>query len=286
MQKLNFNAILLRQEGGEGGAGVPPQTFDFDIEKVKAAGFIPKDEFETTIKNYNKQIKDAENNGYKKLGDVLDNVSKEIALLTGIERAEIEKEGKKEREQLNDYVKRVLTVKNAEPLEREKQIRDIFSTREKELLKQNSELEQSFVSLRYSNELQGAMSKLLVGITDEQEYSNSQKLVNALIVTEYPNKEFSREHNRFIYKDSQGNILLNKLAEPISTPEVLAEVAKILPQKQQPKTAPSGLGSQKQTSKVITEDDILMQLDKEGITTSNPLFYKKLAEYKKNNGIT
>jgi hypothetical protein len=286
MQKLNNNAILLRQEGGEGGAGVPPQTFDFDIEKVKAAGFIPKEEFETTIKNYNKQIKDAENNGYKKLGDVLDNVSKEIATLTGIERAEIEKEGKKEREQLNEYIKRVLTAKTTEPVEKEKQLREIFTKREKELLLEKQELEQSFVSLRYNNELQGAMSELLVGITDKQEYANNQKLVNALVLTEYPNKEYSKEHNRFIYKDSQGNVILNKLAEPISTNEILAEVAKILPTKQQSKVQPSGLGSQKQISKVITEDDILAQLEKEGIAVNNPIFFKKLAEYKKNNGLT
>jgi hypothetical protein len=287
MQKLNNNAILLRQEDSNNGPGVPPIVHDFDIEKVKAAGFVPKEEFETTIKNYSKQIKDAENNGYKKLGDVLDNVSKEIALLTGIERAEIEKEGKKEREQLNDYVKRVLSQKTAEPIEKEKQLREIFTKREKELINENQLLEQSFVSLRYNNELQGAMSELLVGITDKQEYANNQKLVNALVLTEYPNKEFSKEHNRFIYKDSQGNVILNKLADPISTNEILAEVAKILPQKQQSKTAPSGLGSQKtNNSKAITEDDILIQLDKEGIKVNDPIFFKKLAEYKKNNGIT
>jgi hypothetical protein len=289
MQKLNFNAILLRQEDSNNGTGVPPIVYDFDIEKVKASGlFIDKNEHETTIKNYSKQIKDAENNGYKKLGDVLDNVSKEIATITGIERTEIEKEGKKEREQLNEYIKRVLTAKTTEPIEKEKQLREIFTKREKELLAEKQELEQSFVSLRYSNELQGAMSELLVGITDKQEYANNQDIFHALVVTKYPYKEFSKEHKRFIYKDSEGNILLNKLADPITTNEILAEVAKILPQRQQTKNAtPSGLGNPKtNNSKPVTMDDILLQLEKDGITISNPEFSKKLAEYKKNNGLT
>jgi len=287
MQKLNFNATLLRQLDSESGAGVPPIVHEFDIEKVKAAGFVSKDEYETIIKNHSKQIKDAENNGYKKLGDVLDNVSKEIATLTGIERAEIEKEGKKEREQLNDYVKRVLAAKSTEPLEQEKKLRDIFSKREKELVSENQLLEQNLVSLRYNNELQNSMSELLVGITDKTEYANSQDIVHALVITKFPNKEYSKEHKRFIYKDSEGEIIRNKLADPITTNEILAEVAKILPQRQQSKTAlPSGLGSQKQTSKVITEDDILAQLEKDGYSINNPIFFKKLAEYKKNNGIT
>ena len=287
MQKLNFNATLLRQLDSESGAGVPPIVHEFDIEKVKAAGFVSKDEYETIIKNHSKQIKDAENNGYKKLGDVLDNVSKEIATLTGIERAEIEKEGKKEREQLNDYVKRVLAAKSTEPLEQEKKLRDIFSKREKELVSENQLLEQNLVSLRYNNELQNSMSELLVGITDKTEYANSQDIVHALVITKFPNKEYSKEHKRFIYKDSEGEIIRNKLADPITTNEILAEVAKILPQRQQSKTAnPSGLGSQKNNSKAITEDDILAQLEKDGYSINNPIFFKKLAEYKKNNGIT
>lgn len=285
-----YNAPLFRQEGGEGGAGVPPIVYDFDIEKVKASGlYVPKSEFETTISNYKKQIKDAENKGYTKLGEIFDKTSEEIATLTGIKRLQTEKDGKVELEQMTDYVKRALiAAKNADSSERENKIKEIFTNREKELVTKNQELEQSFVSLSYNNELQGAMSELLVGITDKAEYANNQKLVNALVLTEYPNKEYSKEYNRFIYKDNKGDVILNKIAEPISTNEILAEVAKILPQRQQTKTAtPSSLGNSKNNnSKPVTLDDILAQLEKDGITISNPNFSKKLAEYKKNNGLT
>jgi len=266
----------------------PPVVYDFDIEKVKASGlFIPKEEHDTTVKNYSKQLDDAKNSGFKKYFEKIDNVSKELAVLSGIERIVTEKDGKKEYEEFTSHFQRVLAAKTAEPLEKEKSIRDIFAKREKELVSENQLLETNLVSLRYSNELQGAMSEILVGITDKTEYANNQDIVYGLVFTKFPNKEFSKEHNRFIYKDSQGNILLNKLAEPISTNEVLAEVAKILPQKQQQRTAPiPGLGSQKINSKAITEDDILAQLEKDGIKISNPEFSKKLAEYKKNNGIT
>ena len=270
----------------------PPIVPDFDIEKVKASGlFIAKDDYDTTIKNYAKQLEDAKNSGFKKYFEKIDNVSAEIATLTGIERLEIEKDGKKEKEQLNDHVKRALAAKNAEPLEKEKQLRDIFSKREKELLAENQLLETNYVHLRYSNELQGAMSELLVGITDKEEYANSQRLVNSLVMTEFPNKEYSKEHNRFIYKDSQGEIIRNKIADPISTNEILAEVAKILPQKQQQRTAPiTVLGRQNNANNPqITVANIFEMVDKESpnLSSTNPiLYFAKIRELGKNYGLT
>lgn len=262
MKVIGNNAILLRQEGVEGGAGVPPQTeqptFKFDIEEVKSSGlFVPKDEFEKTVTNFKKQIESTKTQSYNKLGEVLDTVASEITSLTGIERIEIEKEGKKEREQLADYVKRVLTAKQSEPLEKEKQIREIYSKKEKEYTENLSKLQQENISLRYNSELQGATSKVLAGISDEKELEKANKVVTAILSADYT-KEYSTEYNRFVYKDNNGEVIA-KNGEPKTTIELLAEVAENYLSKNNPQL-PRGLGNAKlsnnNSQKPYTKQDV------------------------------
>ena len=284
MKNFGINAILLRQEDGTGGTGVPPidlPQYDFDIEKVKAAGFIPKDELESHTKTFAKKLKDTETSGYKKLGEILDSVANEVTTLTGIERAEIEKEGKKEREQLSDYIKRVLSTKSAEPVEKEKQLRDIFSKKEQSLLTETQNLQQTIVSLRYESELQGATSKIFNGITDENELSNSKRIVSAVMTSEYSNKAFDNELNRFVYKDSKGEILYNtKTAEPLSTADILAEVAKLIPAKQ---VTPRGVGVTPQTkTTAYTKQDIHKSLANEGLIPGSREYQAKFNALLKN----
>ena len=270
MQKLNNNAILLRQEGGEGGAGVPPIVYDFDIEKVKASGlFIPKDEFEKTEMTWKNNVKKAEDTAHKKYLSRLDEIAdNELQPLFGIERLKKEENGKIEFEKLSEYVKRGLETKKLEPLEQEKKLRETFSKKEKEYNDNLSKLQQENISLRYDSEYQGAASKILANISDEKEFEKANKVLTAMINTEYK-REYSLEYNRFVYKDSNGEIIA-KNGEPKTTKEILAEVADIyLPKNTQ---HPRGLTIAKASNnsqQVFTTVDIHENLTKQGLTVGS-----------------
>ncbi len=291
MIRTGLQAIVLRQDDGNGGAGTPPPQLKFDIEEVKASGlFVPKEEFEKTITNYKKQIESTKTQGYNKLGEVLDSVANEITSLTGIERAEIEKEGKKEREKIEDYLKRVITAKQAEPLEKEKQLRDMFSKKEQNYASEISQMKQEVTNLRYSNEMQGALSKVLTTFGEEN-FEKNQEVVTAILATKYSNREYSTEYNRFVYynidKNNNKVVIENKNGEPKTTQDILAEVAEMYLPKNNA-AQPRGLGvANNQNSKpnTFTTSDIHNELTKQGLKTGSreyqEAYSKMIREMKK-----
>jgi len=277
-----YNTPLLRQEGGDGGAGVPPQTFDFDIEKVKAAGFIPKDEFEKTEMTWKNNVKKAEENAHKKYLSRLDEIAdNELQPLFGIERLKKEENGKIEFEKLSEYVKRGLETKKLEPLEQEKKLRETFSKKEKEYNDNLSKLQQENIYLRYDSEYQGAASKVLASISDEKEFEKANKVLTAIVNTEYQ-KEYSAEYNRFVYKDNNGEIIA-KNGEPKTTKEILAEVADIyLPKNmQQPRGVGNAKFSNNNSQKIYTRSDAHNMLAQKGLvigTVDYQIEYSKLVK--------
>lgn len=265
MRNIGLNAILLRQEGGEGGAGVPPQIFDFDVEKVKAAGFIPKEDFEKIEMTWKSNVKKAEDNAHKKYLARLDEIAdNELQPLFGIERLKKEENGKIEVEKLSDYVKRGLETKKLEPLEQEKKLRETFSKKEREYTENLSKLQQENLSLRYNSELQGATTKVLAGISDEKEFEKANKVVTSILNADYT-KEYSTEYNRFIYKDNSKEVVM-KNGEPKTTIELLAEVAENYLSKNNSQQ-PRGLGDKKfsNSQQVFTTADIHENLTKQGL---------------------
>lgn len=282
-----YSRILLRQEGDpNGGEGGTPQ-FDFDIEKVKASGlFVPKEEFEKVQSTWNKKVKQAEDNGYKLLGSKFDEISSEIETYTGVSRLEIENEGKKEREKLADYVKRVLAAKQTEPLEKEKQLRDTFSKKEQSYKQELENYQKKLLDLQYTNEYEAAKAKVLGGFQDEKAFEKAEVIVKSILAAHYGNKEFSQDYGRFVYKDSQGEVVLNKNGEPMTTKELLAEVAKTyLPTIQQ--DTPKGLGVKgaNNNKSIVTKDDIHALLAKEGLVAGTREYTVKYGELLKQHGL-
>ncbi|MFM7896273.1 MAG: hypothetical protein ACKO8L_10185, partial [Flavobacterium sp.] len=144
---------LLRQEGNDTGTGTLTTQVDFDVEKVKASGlFVEKTEIDKLQSTWSKKVKAAEENSYKLLGTKFDEISTELETLTGIQRNEIENDGKKEREKLTDYVKRIVATKQTEPLEKERQLREVFGKKEQTYKAEIESYQKQLLSLQYSNE--------------------------------------------------------------------------------------------------------------------------------------